>query len=115
MIYLSPSAVRELNRLKSKQSNAEAIFRLNVQPGGCAQFYYEMSFESHAHPGDLVGETNGIPFAIEAQSFEAIDGLTIDYSEDLMGGGFRFYNPNAAETCGCGNSFALAAGDRESA
>jgi iron-sulfur cluster assembly accessory protein len=67
-----------------------------------------MEFEQEYQPQDLIYECNGIQVVIAPANLPYIDGLTLDYSEDLMGGGFRFHNPNAIQTCGCGNSFAIA-------
>jgi len=67
---------------------------------------YQMKFDA-CRPGDRLYEVNGLEVVIDADSLPFLEGLTLDYSEDLMGGGFRFHNPNAAQTCGCGNSFSL--------
>lgn len=106
MIHLSQAAVSEIERLKSKQKS-DPLFRLTVKPGGCSGWFYEMSFDEAVKVGDMVFEFHGIQVVIDAESRNYIKGLTVDYSEDLMGGGFRFHNPNAIATCGCGNSFSL--------
>ncbi|MEC4812688.1 MAG: iron-sulfur cluster assembly accessory protein [Scytonema sp. PMC 1069.18] len=105
MIQLSVAAAREISRLKSKQQQTNVKFRLAVKPGGCSGWYYEMSFDDATHLGDRVFECHGIQVAIDPESVEYVNGMTVDYSEDLMGGGFRFHNPQADSTCGCGNSF----------
>ncbi len=110
MIHLSPAAVSEIRRLKSRHPNPQAFFRLGIQPGGCSDFYYTLEFDEAPAPEDQVWESNDIQVLVNAKSRDYISGLRLDYSEDLMGGGFRFHNPNAAESCGCGNSFSL--GDR---
>ncbi|PMB19546.1 HesB/IscA family protein [Fischerella thermalis] len=107
MIYLSPAAASEIKRLKSKQQQSNLLFRLAVKLGGCSGRYYEMCFDEIASSGDRTFECEGIQVVIDAESFNYVDGLTIDYSEDLMGGAFRFYNPQANASCGCGNSFAI--------
>jgi iron-sulfur cluster assembly protein len=100
MIQLSPAAIAEIKRLQVKQPGT--AFQLGVETGGCAEFHYTMA---------LVGETegaidcNGIPVTIAPQHQHYLNGLTLDYTEDLMGGGFRFHNPNAIAHCECGNSF----------
>lgn len=108
MIELSRAAVSEVRRLQSKHHTPEAYLRLGVQQGGCAQFYYTLDFEPTLNTGDRVYDCSGIRIVVDAQSFPSLNGLRLDYSEDLMGGGFRFHNPNAVESCGCGNSFRLA-------
>jgi iron-sulfur cluster assembly accessory protein len=110
MIRLSCAAITEISRLKSRYPKPEATFRLGVQVGGCADFYYILKFEDAINPGDQVLNCGGIQVVVDAQSIDYVNGLTLDYSEDLMGGGFRFHNPNAVQSCGCGNSFTI--GDR---
>jgi iron-sulfur cluster assembly accessory protein len=107
MIHLSPAAVSEIKRLKSRQQQPNQLFRLAVKLGGCSGWYYDISFDEIASSGDRTFECEGIQVVIDAESFNYVDGLTIDYSEDLMGGAFRFYNPQANASCGCGNSFAV--------
>lgn len=106
MIHLSQAAVSEIGRLKSKQQ-PKVLFRLTVKPGGCSGWFYDMYFDEVVKIGDQVFELQGIQVVIDAESRNYINGLTVDYSEDLMGGGFRFHNPLAIATCGCGNSFSL--------
>ena len=106
MIHLSAAAVSEIGRLKSKQQ-PNCLFRLAVKPGGCSGWFYDMTFESAVKVGDRVFEELGIQVAIDAESLQYINGLQLDYSEDLMGGGFRFHNPQVIATCGCGNSFSI--------
>ncbi|MBD2430368.1 MULTISPECIES: HesB/IscA family protein [Fischerella] len=107
MIHLSPAAVSEIKRLKSRQQQPNPLFRLAVKLGGCSGWYYDTSFDEIASSGDRTFECEGIQVVIDAESFNYVDGLTIDYSEDLMGGAFRFHNPQANASCGCGNSFAI--------
>jgi iron-sulfur cluster assembly accessory protein len=61
-------------------------------------------------PEDRICESSGIQVAVDGQSVKTLTGLTLDYSEDLMGGGFRFHNPNATASCGCGHSFSTGTG-----
>lgn len=105
MIRISPAAAKEIKRLRSKQRDNDVLFRLQVQAGGCSGFYYQMAFDQIVNQDDRVYECNGISVVVDAQSLEYISELTLDYSEDLMGGGFRFHNPKAISNCGCGNSF----------
>lgn len=106
MIQLSPAANSEIGRLKSKQQ-LNVWFRLAIKPGGCSGWIYELSFDETAKASDRIFDLNDIQLVIDAESLSYINGLRVDYSEDLMGGGFRFYNPQAIATCGCGNSFSM--------
>ncbi|MDM9581214.1 MULTISPECIES: iron-sulfur cluster assembly accessory protein [unclassified Nostoc] len=105
MIHLSQAAVSEIGRIKPKQPNL--LFRLAVKPGGCSGFFYDMSFDEAIKVDDQVFDLDEIQLVIDATSLNYLNGLRVDYSEDLMGGGFRFHNPLAIATCGCGNSFSL--------
>jgi iron-sulfur cluster assembly protein len=64
-----------------------------------------MSFEAMAQPIDQVFDCGAVQVVIDPQSWPYLNGLTLDYTEDLMGGSFRFDNPNAKQTCSCGHSF----------
>ncbi len=105
MIHLSPPAANEIRRLLSRQPNPNTLFRLQVKAGGCSGLFYDMNFDEAARLGDQVYRCDGIPVVIDTHTLNYVNGLILDYSEDLMGGGFRFHNPNAATSCGCGSSF----------
>lgn len=106
MIYLSPTAINEIERLKSKQPS-NILFRLRVKSGGCADWFYDLAFDTTVQPQDQVLELQNLCVIIDPESLNYINELSLDYSEDLMGGGFRFHNPQATSTCSCGNSFSI--------
>jgi iron-sulfur cluster assembly protein len=106
MIHLSSAAIQEIERLKAKQPTY-ILFRLRVKSGGCADLFYDLAFDTTVQSQDQVLELHDIHVVIDSQSLSYINGLLIDYSEDLMGGGFRFHNPQAISTCSCGNSFSI--------
>ncbi|HEY9299979.1 MAG TPA: iron-sulfur cluster assembly accessory protein, partial [Phormidium sp.] len=95
MINLSKAAAREVKRLMAKQKQSNSLFRLSVQPGGCAGIFYTLEFDQAIRTLDQVYDCQGIQVVVEENSLKYINGLTLDYTEDLMGGGFRFHNPNA--------------------
>ncbi len=112
MIHLSPAAIAEIKRLRRKQTKAETgLLRLGVQQSGCAGLSYRMEFADSSQPQDFLLVADEMQVVFDPNLLPYLDGLTLDYSEDLMGGGFRFHNPNAIQTCGCGSSFAIAAPD----
>jgi len=106
MINLSPAAINEIERLKSKQPS-NILFRLRVKSGGCADWFYDLAFDTTVQPQDQVLELQNLCVIIDPESLNYINELSLDYSEDLMGGGFRFHNPQATSTCSCGNSFSI--------
>ncbi len=109
MIHISQAAANEIERLKSKNSQpgskSELLFKISVKQGGCSGLFYDLSFAQNKEVGDVICESRGIKVAINTQSLKYVEGLKLDYAEDLMGGGFRFQNPQAISSCGCGNSF----------
>ncbi len=107
MIQLSPSAVKEIQRLLSKQNKPNIFFRLQVQPGGCSGLLYDIGFDEAIASDDCVFNSTGISVVVDATSCDYVKDLRLDFSEDLMGGGFRFHNPQAIASCGCGNSFSV--------
>jgi iron-sulfur cluster assembly accessory protein len=80
--------------------------RVGVVGGGCSGFQYSMDFENEAKDGDLAYDTDdGLRYYVDPMSAMYLQGVTIDYVQGLQGAGFKFVNPNARNTCGCGQSF----------
>lgn len=108
MVELSQSAVREIKRLQLSRQLPKSFFRLGIQAGGCSGFCYTLEFCDSPLNGDRLIESSGLSIIIDERSYPYIEALKLDFSEDLMGGGFRFHNPQAFSTCSCGISFSLA-------
>ncbi|MBS1721307.1 MAG: iron-sulfur cluster assembly accessory protein [Armatimonadetes bacterium] len=103
-VEIAPEAVAHLQRLYAKVG--EGVFlRLGVKGGGCSGFEYVSKFDSNARESDLATEVDGIPVRIDPKSAEFLKGSRLVYTGNLIGGGFKFENPNAARSCGCGTSF----------
>ncbi|HVR96235.1 MAG TPA: iron-sulfur cluster assembly accessory protein [Thermoanaerobaculia bacterium] len=81
--------------------------RVAVRGGGCSGFEYSLDFENEARPNDYVYDQNGLTLYVDAVSARYLEGTTIDYSLGMAGAGFKFINPKAKGTCGCGSSFAV--------
>jgi len=108
MIQLSQAATKEILRLKSKQSTRDAKFRLSIASTGCLSRSYVMTFDASTQSSDqIITFHDELQIVVNPADLPYLNGLAIDYSEDMMGGGFRFQNPNATQVCGCGNSFAI--------
>ncbi|BAI91596.1 iron-sulfur cluster assembly accessory protein [Arthrospira platensis NIES-39] len=105
MIHLTQSATNEVLRQQSRKNDSNLLFRLGVKSGGCCEWVYTFGWEPEATANDGVYQCGSIRIVIDSEIAPYLAGLTLDYSEDLMGGGFRFDNPNAAKTCSCGHSF----------
>ena len=80
--------------------------RVGVVGGGCSGFQYNLAFEPQPGPDDAVLEQNGVRIFVDQASQPHLQGVTLDYITGLHGAGFKFLNPNAERTCGCGSSFA---------
>jgi iron-sulfur cluster assembly protein len=112
MVNISPAAVAEIKRIKLNRKIPDAYLRLVVKLGGCLDFFYDLQFESKVEidqsqtdKSDRLIEVDGISLVVDSQSWKYVEFLKLDYAEDLMGGGFRFNNPQNQKTCGCGISF----------
>jgi iron-sulfur cluster assembly protein len=105
MINLSQGAVEELRRLMAEQDLPEAVIRIGVESGGCSGMQYCMDFDQAVREDDQVFEQEGLRVVVAREELVYLDGLQVDFTRKLMGGGFRFENPNATRNCGCGTSF----------
>jgi iron-sulfur cluster assembly accessory protein len=81
--------------------------RIAVRGGGCSGFEYALDFESEARDNDWVYEQGDLTIYVDAVSARYLQGTNIDYVLGMAGAGFKFNNPNAVGTCGCGSSFAV--------
>lgn len=104
-LKVTPAAVQEAKRLIAVQGTAGAVVRIGVQGGGCSGLSYNLNFDTKVSEYDEVIEADGVKFVVDAKSALFLKGTTLDYVTALMGGGFKFVNPNAKSTCGCGESF----------
>lgn len=107
MIQLSPTAIGEVKRLQKKHFSEGDFLRIDVDASGCKGLAYQMEFSLSQQSDDQVFNCGEFQVLVNSNSLQYVSGLTLDYTEDMMGGGFRFYNPNASETCSCGHSFAM--------
>jgi iron-sulfur cluster insertion protein len=107
-IVVTESAARRIAALKQQEEEAEGAFlRIAVSGGGCSGFQYGLSFDDQRNPDDAVFERDGIAVVVDDVSLDLLNGSEIDFVEDLMGASFQIKNPNAASSCGCGNSFSI--------
>ena len=87
--------------------SAEHGLRVAVRGGGCSGFEYALDFDDEQRPTDELIEFDGIKIFIDPISARYLHGTLVDYLTGMMGSGFKFHNPNASGTCGCGSSFAV--------
>ena len=104
-LKLTPKALEIVKAMHAKEKlGAEVGLRIGVTGGGCSGFQYALNFDSHKD-GDVVTVLDGIKIYVDEVSLPYIGGMTLDYVEGLHNAGFRFDNPRATRTCGCGSSF----------
>ena len=94
------------DELKSGGVDANSYLRLVVKPGGCAGMQYDMVLEDTKNDDDkIIYNVEDLRVVSDPESLKYFEGLTIDYSDDLIESGFTLFNPNAKNSCGCGSSF----------
>ena len=106
-ISLSDRAAAKVAALLSDEGNDGLKLRVFVTGGGCSGFSYGFTFDEDIAEDDAVIERDGVAMLVDAMSYQYLAGAEVDYREDLQGAQFIVANPNAASTCGCGNSFAI--------
>jgi iron-sulfur cluster assembly protein len=104
-IEVTPAALGRIRQLLAKDGREGAFLRLGVKGGGCSGMEYLMKIDDRPLPNDLVLEVDGLVVRCDSKSATFLEGSKFDYTGNLMGGGFKFDNPNAARSCGCGTSF----------
>ena len=105
VLTLLPAAAAKLSELLTSRNLTDHGLRVFVSGGGCSGMQYGMAIEKDASEFDTVFEQAGLRVIVDPTSLSYLSGATIDYIDNLMGGGFRIDNPNAVSTCGCGHSF----------
>ena len=106
-IELSERAAGKVRQLLDGEDNDALKLRVFISGGGCSGFSYGFTFDDEVAEDDAVFEHEGVTVLVDALSYEYLLGAQVDYKEDLSGAQFVINNPNAASTCGCGNSFAI--------
>ncbi len=111
-VLITTPALDQLSRLCKEQGSGK-LLRVGVRSGGCSGMSYTMDFVSD---DDIQKDDEVYEYSVGSSSFKVICdpksllyiyGMQLDFSTDLIGGGFNFTNPNASQTCGCGSSFAV--------
>jgi iron-sulfur cluster assembly accessory protein len=104
-LTLLPAAAEKIKTLLAERNLTEHGLRVFVAGGGCSGMQYGMAIEQQAGEFDTVFEASGVKMFVDPTSMMYLAGASVDYVDNLMGGGFRIDNPNAVSTCGCGHSF----------
>jgi iron-sulfur cluster insertion protein len=105
MLCLTDKAAVKVREIQSAEGLEEQGLRVRIIGGGCSGFSYDLYFEDETTEMDQEFESHGIKIFVDMMSAQYVDGTEIDYVEGLHGAGFKFQNPQAKSTCGCGSSF----------
>jgi iron-sulfur cluster assembly protein len=105
MLTLTESAISAVdNFIKGSETPAGGL-RISVTGGGCSGMQYALALEATAEETDTVVECGSVKVFVDPQSAPMLQDITVDFVDGLEGTGFKFHNPNATASCGCGNSF----------
>lgn len=105
MLIMTDNAISAVRRFMDSTATPMVGLRIKVEGGGCSGFQYGMKLEQQADQGDEVMDFSGIKVLVDPASASLLEGVTVDFVEGLEGSGFKFENPNATNSCGCGKSF----------
>ncbi len=106
-ISFTDAAASKVAGLLAEEETNDLNLRVFVTGGGCSGFSYGFTFDDEIAEDDAVIENAGVKMVVDSLSYQYLLGAEVHYLEDLQGSRFVVQNPNAASTCGCGNSFAI--------
>lgn len=107
MVNITERAAIKIKEILSEENKDGQGIRVGVKGGGCSGLSYSLGIDDKEAEGDLVIEENGARIFIDPKSLLYLAGTHLDYTDGLNGSGFKFENPNATKTCGCGSSFGV--------
>jgi iron-sulfur cluster assembly accessory protein len=105
VLLTEQAAIKVKDLIDREASETQLRLRLDVEAGGCAGMRYQLYFSDELSENDLVAEFGGVEVVIDPKSAVMVDGATIDYEDSIQKQGFNIDNPNAVNTCACGDSF----------
>ena len=106
LVRLTESAGRKCHALMVADGVGHYL-RISITGGGCNGLSYKLKFVDEASSGDIRVDSSGVPVIVDTRSALYLRGTVLDYSDSLMAGGFKFTNPNAKDSCSCGESFSV--------
>ena len=108
-VTLTENAIEEVKRLMDAQNQtvSNVGLRLGVKGGGCSGLSYTLNFDPETKEQDQVFNIGGVKVLVDSKSLLYLEGVSLDYVSGLNGSGFKFVNPNANRSCGCGSSFSV--------
>lgn len=108
IVDLTESAIRQVKKLLDHEAKHAEQFglRLSIKGGGCSGLSYDLKFDEKQDK-DMIQDHESFKVFIDPKSAIYLKGMTVDFDDGLTGKGFDFKNPNATNTCGCGDSFSV--------
>ena len=106
-LVFTQAAAAKAKQLIDEEGNTNLKLRVFITGGGCSGFEYGFTFDEDVEDDDTLITESGVTLVVDAMSFPYLVGAVVDFKEDLQGTRFVVTNPNAATTCGCGNSFSI--------
>ncbi|MBP9837447.1 MAG: iron-sulfur cluster assembly accessory protein [Proteobacteria bacterium] len=106
-LVLTPKAIEMTKKAISEEGLENHGLRIAVRGGGCSGLEYALDFADSSRMGDTVLELDGLKIYVDMASYQYLKGTVIDYVSGLQGSGYKFNNPNAKRSCGCGSSFSM--------
>jgi len=103
-IEITEAAASEIAKQRDKRGNPDAMIRIGVRGGGCTGFTYVFEWAEQTRPTDKVFSAHGVSIVVDPKSLVYLGGMQLDFVRGMMGHGFKFNNPNAKGSCGCGES-----------
>jgi iron-sulfur cluster assembly protein len=105
-LSVTPRAAARIRKALDQRGGGVGL-RVAVKTSGCSGYAYALEFADAATADDVSFESEGVQLLVEARSLPLVDGTQLDWVREGLNEGFKFSNPNAAATCGCGESFAV--------
>ena len=103
-IVITEAAAAEIAKQRDKRGTPNARIRVGVRGGGCTGFTYVFEWADELRPTDEEFAAYGVAICVDPKSLVYLGGMTLDFTRGMMGHGFKFNNPNAKGSCGCGES-----------
>ncbi len=106
LVRLTPDAGAKVDALRAREGQGD-LLRIAITGGGCNGLSYKMKFVPEPRRGDILVRSAGAAVVVDPKTALYLKGTVLDYSHQMVGGGFKFSNPNAKASCSCGESFSV--------
>lgn len=106
LVRLTAAAGAKVAALVAREAQGDHL-RIAITGGGCNGLSYKLRFTPEPKRGDILVRSAGVPVLVDAKTALYLKGTVLDYSDKMIGGGFKFTNPNAKASCSCGESFSV--------